>query len=52
MKKKKGSMELLRGCWLKKKKDKVDKDVMLDRMLQIEAMLTAAVRRYAINTWF
>ncbi|MFS7942715.1 hypothetical protein Hanom_Chr06g00491671 [Helianthus anomalus] len=34
------------ACLLaEKEKDKVDKDVMLNRMSQIETMLTAMVRR-------
>ncbi|KAJ0806392.1 hypothetical protein HanPI659440_Chr02g0088941 [Helianthus annuus] len=40
------------GLLAEKEKDKVDKDPMLDRMSQIEAMLTSTVRRWAINTWF
>ncbi|KAF5780938.1 putative non-specific serine/threonine protein kinase [Helianthus annuus] len=28
-----------------KEKDKVDKDIMLDKMSQIEAMLTSTIRR-------
>ncbi|MFS7920618.1 hypothetical protein Hanom_Chr03g00226951 [Helianthus anomalus] len=33
------------GLLAEKEKDKVDKDAMLDRMSQIEAMLTTTVRR-------
>ncbi|MFS7949048.1 hypothetical protein Hanom_Chr06g00566991 [Helianthus anomalus] len=33
------------GLLAEKEKDKVDKDVMLNRMSQIEAMLTTMVRR-------
>ncbi|KAF5755868.1 hypothetical protein HanXRQr2_Chr17g0807911 [Helianthus annuus] len=33
------------GLLAEKEKDKVDKDAMLDRMSQIEAMLTPTVRR-------
>ncbi|MFS8027094.1 putative DNA helicase [Helianthus anomalus] len=33
------------GLLAEKEKDKVDKDAMLDRMSQIEAMLTSIVRR-------
>ncbi|KAJ0795896.1 hypothetical protein HanPI659440_Chr04g0155791 [Helianthus annuus] len=33
------------GLLAEKEKDKVDKNTMLDRMSQIEAMLTATVRR-------
>uniref|UniRef100_A0A251SSV7 Uncharacterized protein n=1 Tax=Helianthus annuus TaxID=4232 RepID=A0A251SSV7_HELAN len=36
---------VIAGLLAKKEKDKVDKDVMLNRMSQIEAMLTAMVQR-------
>ncbi|KAF5813536.1 hypothetical protein HanXRQr2_Chr03g0099671 [Helianthus annuus] len=36
---------VIAGLLADKEKDKVDKDVMLNRMSQIEAMLTAMVRR-------
>ncbi|KAJ0681129.1 hypothetical protein HanPI659440_Chr16g0632281 [Helianthus annuus] len=36
---------VIAGLLAEKEKDKVDKDVMLNRMSQIEAMLTARVRR-------
>ncbi|KAJ0587809.1 hypothetical protein HanIR_Chr04g0167431 [Helianthus annuus] len=37
---------IIAGLLADKEKDKVDKDALLDRMSQIEAMLTAIVRRY------
>ncbi|KAM0009353.1 hypothetical protein Hdeb2414_s0091g00788191 [Helianthus debilis subsp. tardiflorus] len=42
---------IIAGLLAEKEKAKVDKDIMLDRMLRIEAMLTSTVRRYAKNTW-
>ncbi|KAJ0934350.1 hypothetical protein HanRHA438_Chr03g0106411 [Helianthus annuus] len=36
---------IIAGLLAEKDKDKVDKDAMFDRMSQIEAMLTATVRR-------
>ncbi|KAJ0437411.1 hypothetical protein HanRHA438_Chr16g0750331 [Helianthus annuus] len=36
---------VIAGLLAEKEKDKVDKDVMLNRMSQIEATLTAMVRR-------
>ncbi|KAJ0513191.1 hypothetical protein HanRHA438_Chr10g0443761 [Helianthus annuus] len=36
---------IIAGLLADKEKDKVDKDALLDRMSQIEAMLTATVRR-------
>ncbi|KAM0043289.1 hypothetical protein Hdeb2414_s0010g00339511 [Helianthus debilis subsp. tardiflorus] len=36
---------IIAGLLLEKEKDKVDKDTMLDRISQIEVMLTATVRR-------
>ncbi|KAF5819401.1 hypothetical protein HanRHA438_Chr02g0088481 [Helianthus annuus] len=36
---------IIAGLLAEKEKDKVDKDVMLNRMSQIEAMLTAMIRR-------
>ncbi|KAJ0885900.1 hypothetical protein HanRHA438_Chr09g0373231 [Helianthus annuus] len=36
---------IIAGLLAGKEKDKVDKDALLDRMSQIEAMLTATVRR-------
>ncbi|MFS7898799.1 hypothetical protein Hanom_Chr00s030179g01769511 [Helianthus anomalus] len=42
---------IIAGLLAEKEKAKVDKEVMLDRMLRIEAMLASTVRRYVINTW-
>ncbi|MFS7906801.1 hypothetical protein Hanom_Chr01g00063501 [Helianthus anomalus] len=36
---------IIAGMLADKEKDKVDKDALLDRMSQIEAMLTATVRK-------
>ncbi|MFS7935667.1 hypothetical protein Hanom_Chr06g00577041 [Helianthus anomalus] len=43
---------IIAGPSAEKEKDKVDKYTMLNRISQVEAMLTAIVLRYVINTWF
>ncbi|XP_021999089.1 uncharacterized protein LOC110895994 isoform X2 [Helianthus annuus] len=43
---------IIAGPSTEKEKDKVDKYTMLNRISQVEAMLTAIVLRYVINTWF
>ncbi|MFS7913472.1 hypothetical protein Hanom_Chr02g00142191 [Helianthus anomalus] len=41
---------IIAGPSAEKEKDKMDKDTMLNRISQVEAMLTAIVLRYVINT--
>ena len=41
---------IIAGLVAEKEKDNADKEAMLNRMAQIEAMLTAMGQKYAINT--